>query len=449
MLFSNSKLKKLIVPLIIEQVLAVLVGMSDVVMVSSVGEAAISGVSLVDMINNLIIAIFAALATGGAVVTAQFIGAKRKDKACRSAKQLLLIAVTISTVLMILSIIFRRTILLVLFGAIEDDVMSNASTYFIITALSFPFLAIYNSCAALFRSMGNSKVSMKVSVLMNIINIVGNATLIYGFKMGVEGVAIPSLVSRAVAAGIMFFLLCNKKNEVHLEGRNLRPDLHMIKRILYIGIPSGIESGLFQFGRVIVVSIIARFGTIQIAANGVANTVDSMGCIAGQAMSLAMITVIGQCVGAQDEAQVKYYTKKLLKITYAITAVANTCILLALPLILQLFSLSPETRKLAYLLIFIHNGVAIFLWPASFTLPNALRACNDVKFAMILSIFSMCMFRVLFSYILGVGLGLGALGVWMAMIMDWIFRASFFVWRFARGKWRAKAGFVDPVVVNY
>lgn len=441
MLFTKKSLQKLIVPLIIEQILAVTVGMMDVVMVSSAGEAAISGVSLVDMINNLIIAIFAALATGGAVVTAQFIGGKKKEKACQSAKQLLLIALFISVIVTILCILSRRALLTLLFGSIEEDVMQNALTYFVITALSFPFLAIYNSSAALFRAMGKSKVSMKVSVFMNLINVIGNATLVYGFKLGVAGVAIPSLVSRLVAAGIMFVLLCNKKNEVHLKGRSLRPNFAMIKKILYIGIPSGVESGIFQFGRIIVVSIIAGFGTVQIAANGVANTIDSMGCIAGQAMSLAMITVIGQCVGANDEHQVRYYTKKLLKITYAITAIVNTCILLALPLILNLFSLTPETRKLAFILIFIHNGMAIFLWPASFTLPNALRACNDVKFAMILSIASMFAFRILFSYILGVGLGLGAIGVWLAMLMDWVFRVISFIWRYTSGKWRLKAGF--------
>ncbi|MDO5294180.1 MAG: MATE family efflux transporter [bacterium] len=440
-MFTKEGLRKLIIPLIIEQVLAVTVGMFDVVMVSSVGEAAISGVSLVDMINNLIIAIFAALATGGAVVTAQYIGAKRNDKACQSAKQILIIAFTISTAVMLLCILGRRIILSGLFGAIEDDVMDSALTYFMITALSFPFLALYNSSAALFRAMGNSKISMKVSVLMNIINVTGNAICIYGLKLGVAGVALPSFISRGVAAAIMLVLLCNKKNQVHLVGKSIRPDFKMIKKILYIGIPSGVESGIFQFGRIIVVSIIAGFGTVQIAANGVANTIDSMGCIAGQAMSLAMITVIGQCVGANDEEQVKFYTKKLLKITYAITAVVNTTILLLLPLILQLFSLSKETRELAYILILIHNGMAIFLWPASFTLPNALRACNDVKFAMFLSIFSMFMFRILFSYILGVNLGMGAIGVWLAMLMDWVFRVTFFIWRFASGRWRKFAGF--------
>lgn len=441
MLFTKEDLRKLIVPLIIEQVLAMTVGMADVIMISSAGEAAISGVSLVDMINNLIIAVFAALATGGAVVTAQFIGGKKRKQACQSAKQLLLVASVISVVVMVLCILSRRALLMLLFGSIEEDVMNNAIIYFVITSLSFPFLAIYNSSAALFRAMGNSKLSMKVSIMMNIINVVGNAILIYGFKMGVAGVAIPSLLSRIVAAAVMFVLLCNKKNEVHLIGKSIRPDFSIIKKILMIGIPSGIESGIFQFGRVIVVSIIAGFGTIQIAANGVANTIDSMGCIAGQAMSLAMITVIGQCVGARDEEQVRYYTKKILKITYAITAIVNSCILLALPLILQLFSLTPETRELAYILIFIHNGMAIFLWPASFTLPNALRACNDVKFAMCISIFSMFAFRIIFSYILGVQFGLGAIGVWLAMLMDWGFRVCCFVWRFAIGKWRAYAGF--------
>lgn len=440
-MFTKEDLRKLILPLIIEQILAVTVGMLDVVMVSSAGEAAISGVSLVDMVNNLIIAVFAAIATGGAVVTAQLIGARRQEKACKSAKQLILIVVTISSVIMMLCILAKRPILSLLFGSIEEDVRSSAMVYFQITALSFPFLAVYNASAALFRAMGNSSLSMKVSLLMNLINMVGNAICIYGFHLGAAGVAIPSLISRAVAAVIVFSLLFNQKNEVHLEGRNWIPDFEMIRKILYIGIPSGIESGIFQFGRIIVVSIISGFGTVQIAANGVANTIDSMGCIAGQAMSLAIITIVGQCVGAHDETQVRFYTKKLVKITYAITAVVNSCILIGLPLILKLFSLSTETRELTYILIMIHNGMAIFLWPASFTLPNALRACNDVKFAMYLSIFSMFMFRILFSYILGIYCNMGAIGIWLAMLMDWIFRATCFVWRFISGKWRSKAGF--------
>lgn len=444
MLFSKEQLRKLIIPLIIEQVLAITVGMADTVMVSSVGEAAISGVSLVDMINGLLLAVFAALATGGAVVTAQYIGAKKVEKACESAKQLFIIAFFISLGIMSLCLVVNRSLLRLLFGSIDTKVMNNAEIYFRISALSFPFMALYNAGAALFRVMGNSKVSMKVSILMNVINVAGNAFCVFGLKMGVEGVAIPTLVSRAVAAIIIVRLNFQKKNQVHVQNLHMIPNWSMMKRILHIGIPSGIENGLFQMGRVLVVSIIAKFDNVQIAANAVANSIDGMGCIAGQAMSLAMITVIGQCVGAHDEKQVRYYTKKLLKLTYLITFVINTCILLSLPWLLQIFSLKAETRELSFILICIHNGFAMLLWPSSFTLPNALRACNDVKFVMYISIFSMFTFRILFSYIIGLGFGLGAIGVWIAMLMDWIFRVICFIWRFVSGRWRRVAGFSSP-----
>lgn len=430
MLFDKSALKKLILPLIIEQVLALTVGMADVMMVSSVGEAAISGVSLVDMINNLLIAIFAALATGGAVITAQYIGAKDFSRATESSKQVLIIALVISLGIMSLCLVFKHFILSLLFGKITNTVMSNALTYFYISALSYPFLAVYNASAALFRAMGNSKISMKISVIMNIINISGNAFCIYILKLDIAGVAIPSLISRIFACIVMFSLLYSSKNIIHFSNFRFIPNWQMIKKILYIGIPSGIESGIFQLGRVLVVSIIAGFGTVQIAANAVANSIDGLGCIAGQAMSLAMITVIGQCVGANDEKQVVYYTKRLTKITYIITFIINSTILLTLPLILNIFELSADTRKLAYILIFLHNGFAMLLWPSAFTLPNALRACNDVKYPMVMSIFSMFAFRIVLSLIIGVYFGLGAIGVWIAMIVDWIFRAGAFIIRF-------------------
>lgn len=318
--------------------------------------------------------------------------------------------------------------------------MQNAVIYLVISAFSFPFLAVYNSCAALFRSMGNSQITLKVSVLMNIINIAGNAICIYGLHMGVAGVAIPSLVSRAVAGIILYFLLKNPDNMIHLVKERFRFEPQIVKKILYIGIPSGIENGIFQLGRVLVVSIIAGFGTVQIAANGVANSLDSMGCIVGQAISLAMITVVGRCVGAGDAGQVRYYTKKLLAIAYLCTAVVNSIILLSLRWILSLYGLGQETTELAYILVMIHNGMAIFLWPASFVLPNMLRACNDVKFTMVIAIFSMFTFRIGFSYIFGVQMEMGAIGVWMAMVLDWIFRVSCFVGRYIKGGWKKQAG---------
>lgn len=438
-LFSKQDLKKLIIPLLFEQALAITVGMADTIMISSVGEAAVSGVSLVDMFNNLIISILAALATGGAVVTSQFIGAGRQREACRSAKQLIYTAGLITIVVSVLVIVMNHGIISLFFGKIEADVFENAVIYLVISALSFPFLAVYNACAALFRSMGNSKVTLKVSILMNIINIIGNAICIYGFHMGAAGVALPSLVSRAVAGIVLYMLLKNPENMIHLTKEKFRFEWDIIRRILYIGIPSGIENGIFQLGRVLVVSIIAGFGTVQIAANGVANSLDSMGCIVGQAMSLAMITVIGRCVGAGDLEQVKYYTKKLLRTTYLYTAIVNSVILMSLNWILGIYGLSPETTRLSYILVMIHNGTAIFLWPMAFVFPNMLRACNDVKFTMIASIFSMVVFRIGLSIVLGVQMGYGAIGVWIAMVVDWIFRVICFVCRYLCGKWKVMA----------
>ena len=388
-LFSKKDLRKLIIPLILEQTLAITVGMADTMMISSAGEAAVSGVSLVDMFNNLIISVLAALATGGAVVTSQCIGAGRREEACRSARQLVFTEAAITIGISVLVLLFHRQILGLFFGQIEADVMQNAIIYLIISVFSFPLLAVYDSCAALYRSMGNAQITLKISLLMNVINVVGNAIGVYVLKLGVAGVAIPSLVSRGVAGVVLFTFLHNPDNLVFLTRGKFKVDATIVKRILFIGIPSGIENGIFQLGRVLVVSIIAAFGTSQIAANGVANSLDSMGCIVGQAMSLAMITVIGRCVGAGEEGQVRYYTKKLLGETYFYTAVINSIILLLLPWILQIYGLGEETTRLSYILVMIHDGMAIFLWPASFVLPNMLRACNDVKYTMVVSIFSM------------------------------------------------------------
>ena len=437
-LFSGKDLRKLIIPLLFEQTLAISVGMVDTMMISSVGEAAVSGVSLVDMVNNFIISALAALATGGAVVTSQFIGAGKPKEACKSAKQLIVSVSVLTVFVALFVIVFQKWILLLFFGKIESDVFYNASVYLIISALSFPFMALYNSCAALFRSMGNSKITLEVSVLMNIINVIGNAICIYGFRMGAAGVAIPSLVSRAVAAVILYMLLKNPKYLIHLDKEKFHVEWQLIRRIFYIGIPGGIENGLFQLGRVLVVSIIAGFGTVQIAANGVANSLDAMGCIVGQAMSLAMITVIGRCVGANDIGQIKYYTKRLMTQTYLYTAIVNIIILSTLPWSLRLYGLSPETTRLAYILVMIHDGTAIFLWPASFVLPNMLRACNDVKYTMVLSILSMVILRIGLSIVIGIYMGYGAIGVWCAMVIDWIFRVSCFVGRYISGAWKKK-----------
>lgn len=441
-LFTNQMLRLLIMPLIIEQALATLVGMCDGVMVSSAGEAAISGVSLVDMINNVILNLFAALATGGAVVTSQYLGVRHENEAKRSAGQLTIMSALFGLAVMALCLGFAHGILRLFFGSIDQDVMDAGLIYFRITALSFPFIALYNAGAAIFRSVGNSKVSMKVSLLMNAINVGGNALCIYGLKMGVAGVAIPTLVSRAVASIVILILASKPSMAVRLEGRNLRKiQPKMLRNILRIAVPSAFENSLFQLGRVVVVSMIALFGTTHTSANAVANTLDSIGIIVGQAMGLAMITVVGQCVGAGDGKQAVYYTKKLLLWVYLFQGLTNVLVILLLPYLIGLYSsLSPETVALSRTLVLIHCVSGIFLWPIAFVLPNALRAANDVKFTMIVSVASMVAWRIGFSWLLCVRMGCGAVGVWIAMVIDWVCRSILFVWRFLSGRWKRQAG---------
>ncbi len=439
-LFSNRKLVRLIVPLVIEQGLTILVGMCDGVMVSSVGEAAISGVSLVDMINAVVLTLFAALATGGTVVTSQYLGARQVEKARQSAGQLVLMAAGLGLAAMALCLVFAEGVMRLFFGAIESDVMTAGLVYLRITALSFPFIALYNAGAAIFRSTGNSKVSMKVSLLMNVINVAGNAICIFVLKMGVAGVAVPTLISRATAAVVILTLAANPRQELYLRREGLaRIDRRMMGNILHIGIPSACENSFFQLGRLVVVSMIALFGTTQTSANAVANTLDGVGIIVGQAMGLAMVTVVGQCVGAGDPEQVKYYVKKLMGWTYLLLGLCNVLVILFVNQLIGFYrSLSPETVALARNLVLLHSFFAIFMWPAAFVLPNALRAANDVRFTMLVGVGSMIAFRIIGSWILCVQLGWGAIGVWIAMIIDWACRISFFVPRMLSGKWKTK-----------
>ncbi|WP_278452214.1 MATE family efflux transporter [Thomasclavelia spiroformis] len=439
MLFSNQDLKKLIIPLIIEQILVILVGFSDTVMVASVGEAAVSAVSLVDGINVLLINIFSALATGGAVVASQFIGQGSIKKAQYSAKQLILITALLASVLMIIIIIFNGSLLQLIFGHVEVNVMKNAEIYFLFSAISYPFIALYNAGAALFRAIGNSKISMINSAIMNVINIGLNAVFIFGFKWGVFGAVLATLIARMVACTVILKTLSHKNNELYVDDYlHWHFDFTYIKKILTIGIPSGLENGMFQFGKILVQSLIASFGTYSIAANAVSNNLAQMQIIPGMAMSLAMVTVVGRCVGANDYKQAKYYIKKLMKITYITMAVLIAVLLVFTPIILKFYVLSKETIDLAYQCIFIHTIFAATIWPLAFTFPNALRASNDAKFTMIVSATSMWIFRFCFSYIIGRYMGYGLLGVWIAMFIDWIVRSIFFIWRYHSGKWMNK-----------
>lgn len=436
-LFDNKALTALILPLIIEQFLAVLVGMADSIMIASVGEAAVSGVSLVDQVMLLIINLFGALATGGAVVAGQYLGRKNPEEADKAANQLIWFVTILAVGVMGLVYLGKNMILQGVFGQIEPDVMEYANTYLLIVTASVPFIALYNGGAAIFRTMGNSKITMTVSLIMNAINVVGNAILIYGFHCGVEGVAIPTLVSRMTAAILITVLLLNEKQVLHLQKTlRYRPEKETIKKILKIGIPNGLENSMFQLGKVLVLSLVSTFGTYAIAANAVCNVLASFQILPGMALSLAVTTVISRCVGAKDYEQVSYYTKKLLAISYISMFVTTIVICVALPFIMDVYNLSPETAKVAEEIMIFHSVSCVLIWTPAFTLPSTLRAAGDAKTCMLISIPCMWIFRIGFSYILGKYFGMGVFGVWVAMVIDWVVRVIFFVLRYCRGKWK-------------
>ena len=436
-LFSNRDLWQLIIPLIIEQFLLIFVGLADSIMVASVGEAAVSAVSLIDTIMVLIINLFTALATGGAIIAGQALGRRSQEDSCEAAEQTLLFSALLSLVITAIMYGGKWFILNVVFGQIEAEVMYNCDLYLMIVSASIPFLAVYNAGAAMFRAMGNSKTPMKMSLAMNSINLFGNAILLYGLKWGIEGAAIPTLLSRVFAGLWMLFLIQRKKYTIHvrsLTGLKLKPRL--MGKILHLGIPYALENSMFQLGKIIVLSLVTSFGTASIAANAVSNSIAMFAILGGMSINYALSSVSARCVGANDFEQVRYYTRKLMKYDYIILLVSNVLVVLALPFIIFIYNLSPETSAMVREIILMHSVCAIFIWAPSFTIPNTLRAANDVTFCMVVSVVSMWIFRIGFSYILGQYAQLGVLGVWMAMIIDWAVRSVFFIARYRGTKWQ-------------
>ena len=401
-LFDDKQLAVLIIPLIIEQFLAVLVGMADSIMIANVGEAAVSGVSLVDNIMVLFINAFSALAAGGAVISGQYLGQKDEKQACRASTQIVWFVTFVAFFLMAVIYFGKWFILHVVFGSIDADVMRHANRYLLIVTASIPFLALYNAGAAIFRAMGDSKAPMKVSILMNLINVTGNAVLIYGFHCGTEGVAIPTLLSRMTAGILIIALLVNQKLRLHIESTlQYRPDRRMIRRILSIGVPNGLENSMFQLGKILVLSLVSSFGTYAIAANAVCNVIAMFEILPGVAVNLAITTVIARCVGADMYDQARYYTKKLIFITYAGIWLMNIVIVFLLPVIVRVYHLSDITSDLTRQIIYLHTISSMLIWPISFSLPSTLRAAGDAQVTMYISMISMWLFRILFSYILG------------------------------------------------
>lgn len=439
MRFSRKDMQRILIPIVIEQLLAVTIGMADTMMVSSSGEAAISGVSLVDTVNLLLLFLFGALSSGGSVVISQTLGKGDVPLARNAAKQLVWVVLGVSSIITVGVLSFRKPLLSLVFGKVEKDVMSNALVYFLFTALSYPFIGLYNSHAAIFRAMGNSKTPLFASVVMNVSNLCGNAILIFVFHMGAAGAAISTLASRVIGSCMMMILSRNRNNSVYIDSLfKCKFEKAVVGRICAIGIPNGIENSMFQLGKVLTQSLISTFGTAQIAANAVGNSLVSFQYSAGGAAGIAMVTIIGQCIGAGEKEQAKMYAGKLVKLAYAmmIFVAVVTCILIN-PLV-GLYDLSAEAEAISKQLIIAHSFAACIMHPMAFALTNSFRAASDVRYPMIMSVISMWVFRVGFSYVFGLYFHMGVMGVWCAMFCDWVFRASLYTVRFFRGTWLNK-----------
>lgn len=426
----------MIVPLFFEQLLVMLVGIMDTFIVSYVGEAAVSGVSLVNSFNTIFIYLFTALASGGAVVISQYIGNKDQKNSVRSSSQLLMFSTLLSIVLTCIVLMFHQAILSALFGKVEIDVMNACITYIVISALSYPFIAIYNAGASLFRSMGKTKTTMYVSLASNIINVIGNCIGVFVLHAGVAGVAIPSLIARAFSAVVITNLCFRNNQATYYTKKDLFAfDTDILRRVLSIAVPNGIENGIFQFVKVALSSVVALFGTYQIAANGVAQSIWSLAALMGVTLGPVYITVIGQCMGSGNQEQAKYYFKKLNKLAIVLSIVWNLIVLALTPLFMHFYQLSSETLQLIFYLVVIHGVFNAIVYPISGPLSNGLRAAGDVKFTMIVSIASTLLARFVFSIIFAIYLNMGVIGIAFAMCLDWTIRAVIFYCRYRSEKW--------------
>ena len=436
LLFPRRALWMLLIPLIIEQMLNSLMGMVDTLMVSRVGAEAISAVSLVDSINNLVLQVFAAMAAGAAIICSQYLG-RKDEKGCNdAAKQIVLTVVVISSVIMIIGVGFRKPLLHLIFGSVEEAVMTNAQIYFLITALSYPFIALFQAGAAFYRACGNSKFTMKTALIANVANIVGNTLFIFILQMGAAGAAVSTLISRALCAFVVFYALRKPGYAIQLKNYfSIRPDLNLIVKILAIGVPSGIENGMFQFGKLAIQSTVSSLGTAAIAAQAMTIIFENVNGMAAVGIGIGLMTVVGQSIGAGRQEEAKYYIVKLA--SYAEVAMIISCILvyIAARPVTVLAGMSEESTALCMQMILAITIVKPILWVPSFTPPNGLRAAGDVRFSMITATLTMWLCRVALSIFLMRVVKTGPIGVWYGMFADWGVRGVIFTIRFVRGKW--------------
>ena len=435
-MFTNRMIRSLLIPVVLEQLLNSIMGTADTMMVSNVGSAAISAVSLVDSINILVIQAFSALAAGGAIVCAQYIGQQNKERANESARQVLFIITLISIIVSAICLGFKKPLLRLIFGSVEADVMRASEIYFFYTALSFPFIALYDAAASIFRAQDNTKGPMAISMISNIMNIVGNAIMIWGCHMGVAGAAIATLISRIFCALVVLIQLRRDRQPIVVRDYlKIRPDWLMIGRILGIGIPSGVENSMFQLGKLAIQSTVSTLGTVAIAAQAMTNILENLNGIAGIGVGVGLMTIVGQCMGANRKDEAVYYIKKLSVIAEVTIIVSCLLVFVLTRPVTMLGGMEKTSADMCWHMVMWITIVKPIMWVSAFVPAYGLRAAGDVKFSMISSCAVMWLCRFCLSVLLIRGLGFGPMGVWIGMFADWTVRAVLFTWRFHSRKW--------------
>lgn len=439
MMFSRKQLVHLIVPLIVEQIFLGTIGIADMLMVAPVGETAISGISLVNSINMLFYSVFTALAAGGGILCIQYLGKGDEPNANSTARQLLRISVLISSALAAFCCAGNSFLLHGMFGNAETAVLKEAVTYFYLSALSYPCLMLFDACSSLFRGMGESQLSLAGSVVTCLSNVVLNAIFIYGLQWGVFGVGFASLLAKG--AGAAFLLLCFGRGNRAIGFRKfagLPNEFFIVKNIMRMAVPMALEDGIFHVGKLLVQGVVTSYGTTAIAANAVALTVADFIQMPAYAVGLGMTTVVGQCIGADRKKEATYYSGRILAVSFLLEAVLSVAVFLLADPITGVYRLTAETAAVTRQLIRFHSLICGTVWVFAFNIPCVLKASSDVNFVLVVSICSMWIFRVCCSYLFRECLTVGVLGVWMAMGLDWTFRAIVFSLRMRSGKWMEK-----------
>lgn len=437
-MFSNRMICSLLIPVVLEQLLNSIMGTADTMMVSNVGSAAISAVSLVDSINVLVIQAFSALAAGGAIICAQYIGQRNKEKANESARQVLFIITAISVAVSLICLVFQKPLLRLIFGSVEPAVMRASETYFFYTALSFPFIAAYDSAASIFRAQDNTKGPMIISMISNVMNIAGNAVMIWVFHMGVAGAALSTLISRIFCAVVVIIQLRKEREGQEIVVRDyfkIRPDWSMIRRILGLGIPSGIENSMFQLGKLAIQSTVSTLGTAAIAAQAMTNILENLNGIAAIGVGVGLMTIVGQCLGAGRQDEAVYYIKKLCVIAEVIIIISCLGVFALTKPITILGGMEKESADMCFHMVMWITIVKPLVWIMAFIPGYGLRAAGDVKFSMIVSCCTMWACRFCLCVFLIRVMGFGPMGVWIGMFADWTLRGIIFTWRFHSRKW--------------